>query len=163
MIEQTKHVDETITGVNPLLADMPTVTSNGVTYTLRRLGIADVFRMVRIMGLGSKVAGIDIMTELTNTDDIAGTLAVQLCTILPFAERQISEMLADVLCVTPEQFADPDVFPMESIVDVVQAVAAHPDLTSFFTRLSQLLGMMLPGAEAATPEVTPSESMMPSA
>jgi hypothetical protein len=152
--------EDVTTGANPLLADMPVVTANGVDYPLRRLGIADVFRTVRILGIGSRVAGLD-MTEIVNAEDVAGALTVRLLAILPFAETQIMEMLADVLQVTPEQFADPDLFPMECIVDVIKAVAAHPDLTSFFTRLTELLPSMLASPE--TTDATANASETPSA
>ena len=57
----------------------------------------------------------------------------------PYADQLILSLFADVLGVKIEDIKNPDLFPMGSEVDIVQALIEHIDVKAFFTKLAGLL------------------------
>jgi hypothetical protein len=117
---------------DPILDKGPTVTINGTEYTIRRLGFGDVFKVARILGNGIAVLG-DQGANLT-----AGQILQVLLSSMTKNETEVLELLASVLNVTKAEIVNPDLFPMESIVDVLQALGEHQDLRAFLAKVQAL-------------------------
>lgn len=133
------------TGIEPLVVEMPTVEVNGKTYTMRRLGFRDVIfwlKTIRESGARGLQAATDLIDVLRVEDQEATEQRVGVVAFIWGAIDSIDVImswLASVLQVDPKEFADPDKFPLDSIIDIIEAVAEHPDLKAFFTKLSSVL------------------------
>jgi len=126
----------TKTTIDPILYEPPTVTVNGVEYPLRRLGLRDVFLVSRILGRGIAV--------LTSGEEFHPSQVLQvLLTSLTSNEDEVLKLLASVLSIKRETLEDPTVFPMSSIITVVEALAQHQDLKEFLGNV-QALATRLP-------------------
>lgn len=128
---------------DPVLAEAPTVTIAGKAYVMRKLGLRDVFRVSRILGRGVAVLASD------GANLNAGQVMQVLVASLNTNEEEVLALIADVLKVSRRDLEDPDKFPMESIIDVLEALAEHQDLRSFLARV-QLLVERLPEAQNQT-------------
>jgi hypothetical protein len=118
---------------DPILDDDPTVEIAGVTYTLRRLGLRDVFRVARIFGRGVAVLG-------DQGNRVSPGQAVQVIVAsMAQNETEVLTLMADVIGVKPDDLSDPERFPMEAIVDVARALAEHQDMVAFFRKLSGMI------------------------
>jgi hypothetical protein len=123
---------------DPILAENPTVTIAGTEYPLKRLGIQHAFRIVRVLGRGvSAFAGLEKNEETGeyNTEQVLQVLVAAMVV----NEEEALRLIADVLNVERKELNDPERFPMDSIIDVLQALARHQDLRSFFARLMRLM------------------------
>lgn len=117
---------------DPILSDDTTVVIAGETYTVRRLGLRDVFKVARILGRGVALLG-DNATNLT-----PGQTMQVLISSLTANEDETLDLIADVLSVKRAEIDDAARFPMESIIDVLQALAEHQDLKAFLARVQRL-------------------------
>lgn len=127
MTKRTTKANET----DPVLYEPPVVTIEGREFTLRRLGLQDVFRVSRILG-----RGVAVMADVQNVSP--GVVAQVLITSMSQNEKEVMELLADLLGVEQRELRDPERFPMHAIVTVVRALAEHQDLRSFLTSLQTL-------------------------
>ena len=126
---------------DPVLLEAPSVTIAGVVYPIRRLGLRDVFRVSRILGRG--------VAMLTDAKNVSGGQVVQvLVASLSQNEEEVLSLIADVLGVKRVDLNDAERFPMDSVIDVFEALSKHQDLVSFLTRV-QTLAERLP--EMQTP------------
>jgi len=118
---------------DPILSTGTTVDIAGKTYTLRRLGLQDVFRVARILGNGVAVLG----------DTSAGYTSAQAAQILIASmtrnEAEVLDLIADLLNVERKLLDDPNVFPMDSMLDIFHALSEHQDLKSFLARLNAMM------------------------
>ncbi len=118
--------------IDPILHEEPTITIADREYTVRRLGLRDVFRVSRILGRGVALLGDQAQT-------LSGSQVVQvLVASLTSNEDEVLKLIADVLSVQRAELDDPAVFPMDCIVDILEALAAHQDLRAFFARVQTL-------------------------
>ena len=124
-----------------ILRDPHTVEIQGRTYTVRPLGLRDAFKIIRIFGRGVAVLG-DVGNDLTPGQAIQLIMAS-----MSTNEEAVLDLLSDVIGVTKKELEDPALFPMASIVDVIQALAHSQDLKDFFAKLS---GMMESNPEMQT-------------
>ena len=85
---EKKEFDE----VESFVAEAPTVTIKGKQYKVRRLGIADIFKLGRILAVGAAGMG-----------------------------------------------KDPELFPVDSILDILKVLSEHEDVKAFFIKLGALL------------------------
>lgn len=144
-------MEDLTTGIEPLVVEMPTVEVNGKTYTMRRLGFRDVIfwlKTIRESGARGLQAATDLI-DVLRVEDKEGKInqeaTEQRVGVTAFIWGAIDSIdtimswLASVLQVDPKEFADPDKFPLDSIIDIIEAVAEHPDLKAFFTKLSSVL------------------------
>lgn len=76
--------------VDPVLYEPPTVTVAGTTYTLRRLGLPDVFRVVKILGRGAAL--LDPAAEFTPAQIIQ-----VLMTSISLNEGPVLDLIASLL------------------------------------------------------------------
>ena len=137
MAEKKKKKDqlkEVTTGMEPIVGAKPTVEIEGRTYTVRRLGIPDMFTVIRILGVGVKQLGS--MGGLQSLD--SASVALALVAAIPHAEDEIMDLLADIVGVDGADIRNPDIFPIDAIVDIIGVLAEHQDLKAFFTRLQAL-------------------------
>lgn len=129
--------------IDPVLYEPPTVTIAGTTYKIRRLNLADTFRVARIVG-----SGVGAMTRMGDKVDAAAVTQV-LVASLTHNSTAVLEFLATIIDVPIDAFEDPDLFPMESIITLVEAMAKHQDLLGFFTKLQGVISA-LPEAQVAS-------------
>lgn len=137
MVEENKDKDKKIIEkeIEPIIGDTPIVKIKGKEYKMRRLGIADTFKLARIIGIGA--AGIG--KEIVNLDMTPETAIGLLIVGFPFAAEQILDLFADLLGVTKEEIRNPDLFPMGSEVTIIKALAEHLDAKAFFIKLAELM------------------------
>lgn len=139
------------TGIEPLVVEMPTVEINGRTYTMRRLGFKDVIfwlKTIRESGARGLKAATDLV-DVLRVENEAGKIyqeaTEQRVGVVAFTWGAIDSIdvimswLASVLQVDAQDFADPNKFPLDSIIDIIEALATHPDLNGFFTKLASVL------------------------
>jgi hypothetical protein len=129
------QLKEVTTGMEPIVGVKPTVEIEGKTYTIRRLGIADTFAIVRIIGIGIKQLGQ--IGGLKSLDQQSMVLA--LVGAIPYAEDEILDLLADLVGVDGADIRNPELFPLGSEIAIIEALSKHPDLQAFFTRLQGLM------------------------
>ncbi len=128
-----EKLEEVTTGMEPIVGVKPTVEIEGKTYTIRRLGIADTFAIARILGVGIKQMGALGMSSLNEHSAVLAIVAA-----IPYAEDEILDLLADIVGVDGADIRNPDIFPIDAIVDIIGVLAEHQDLKAFFTRLQNL-------------------------
>jgi len=128
---EKKEFDE----VEAFVAETPTVTIKGREYKVRRLGIADIFKLGRILAVGAAGMGKEIGKMELNPGMLAGLLIVS----FPYAENQCMEFIAGIIGVKVEDLKNPELFPVDSILDILKVLAEHEDVKAFFTKLGALL------------------------
>jgi len=128
---EKKEFDE----VEAFVAESPTVTIKGRKYKVRRLGVSDVFKLGRILAVGAAGIGKEIGKLEMNPGVLAGLLIVS----FPYAEDQCLEFIASIIDVKIEDLRDPELFPVDSILDILKVLAEHEDVKAFFTKLTGLL------------------------
>lgn len=129
----------------------PTLDIAGESYTLRRLGVRDVFTVGRIASRGAAIA----LQEGTDLSNVSGEQAMMLFTVgLPYAEEDGMKLVAGLLGVTVKQLDDPNVFPADTLLRVAEALRDHQDVTAFFESVQHLAGKM----RTNTPSPAPSAS-----
>ena len=143
------QLKEVTTGMEPIVGVKPTIEIEGKTYTVRRLGIPDMFTVIRILGVGVKQLGT--MRGLQSLDSTSVALA--LVAAIPYAEDEIMDLLADIVGVDGADIRNPDIFPIDAIVDIIGVLAEHQDLKAFFTRL-QALAKANPALQKVMDEAT---------
>lgn len=119
---------------DPIMAKA-TVTINEETYTMRRLGIEDAWTIADIMGAGVAAVGGQV--------DESQTVQVLVASMAKKKDA-VMDLIADVLSVNRETLADPDRFPISSIITILQALAEHPDLKEFLEDVGKLTGSQTP-------------------
>ena len=115
-----------------ILSEPITVTIANEEYTMRRLGLQDVFKVARILGNGIAVLGD------TSGEYSTGQILQVLIGSMTRNEREVLDLIADLLSVDREALNDPERFPMESMIDILEALSAHQDLKSFLARLAEM-------------------------
>jgi hypothetical protein len=120
------------------LAEPPVVVVNGREYRMRRLGVQDTFRLARIIATGAARLG----SEVSRLDLTPETVVMLLIAGVPYAERETMEVLADILGVSVKELSDPDLFPMDTLIDIAAKLAEHQDLRAFFEKLAALIQTM---------------------
>lgn len=135
MAKETKKdkLKEVTTGLEPIVGDNPAVEIEGKQYNIRRLGIADTFKLTRILSIGVSMMGGSI--ESMN----AKSAAMALFAAIPRAEKEIIDLLASLIGVKPEEIRDPDLFPMGSEIAIIEELVKHQDMQAFFTRLGKMI------------------------
>jgi len=132
----SNDVNPHTTGDDPVLGSAPTITINEKTYQLRRLGIKDTFAIARIVSIGAATLSRSGQQADMNDPAQIGTL---LLAGMMSAEKIVLELLAGIVGVTPAELQDPDVFPMGSEIDIIEALVEHQDVKAFFVRASVLM------------------------
>lgn len=127
-----------------ILDDAPTVEIAGETYTLRRLGLRDTFRVARILGNGIAVLGD---AEAYSPGQVVQVLVASMTR----AEEEVLNLIADLIGVKRAELDNTERFPMEAIIDVFQTLSQHQDLQAFLARLEALMGN-LPEMRTASQE-----------
>lgn len=119
---------------DPIMAKA-TVTIQNETYTMRRLGIEDAWAIADIMGAGVAAVGGQV--------DESQTVQV-LVASMSKKKDAVMDLMADVLNIDRETLADPERFPISSIITILKALADHPDLKEFLEDVGKLTGSQTP-------------------
>lgn len=141
------EVNPHTTGDEPITSTGPTVTINDHEYTLRRLGIKDTFAVARIVAVGAATA----QQPLTNVE-MSDPEKLQPLLLSGFiaAEKTAVELLASLISVSVKDFTNPDLFPMGSELQIIEALVEHQDLRAFFTSAGNLM-RRLPEMQTRSP------------
>jgi len=108
------------------------ITIAGNEYTMRRLGLRDVFKVARILGNGVATMG---GTE----DDLSPAAVMQvLVASMTANEDEVLNLMADILGIERETLDDPDLFPMDSVIDIFAKLAEHQDLKAFLAKVGSI-------------------------
>ncbi len=132
-------------GMNPLFAEMPKFEVEGRKYTMRRLGIVDALAGLRVFSAGS--SGMIRQMQAGTLSD-PQTLVLGILAALPYAENHVKDLVAGILTyedssgntrkVTNTEFDNPDLFPITSLVDIIEGIGNHPDLRAFLGNVKRL-------------------------
>lgn len=133
----------------PILDNLPELEIEGNTYYMRRLNLSDVFKMTKVISRAANMLGSSLQKLDFTNPEILGILLV---TSVPYAEKEILELLASVLqkkekvggketlvSLEIDELLNPDKFPMFSVVTITEALIKHQDLKSFLDSLVGLL------------------------
>ncbi len=137
MVEDKSVKKKKFDEVEPFIDEGPIVTIKGKEYKLRRLNIGDIFKLGRILGVGAAGMGKEIGKMDLNPGVLAGLLLVS----FPYAEKQCLEFIASIIDVKVEDLKNPELFPVDSILDILKVLVDHEDVKAFFTKLAGLLKM----------------------
>jgi hypothetical protein len=126
-----------------ILKEKPTVTINGKTYTMRRLGIPHVFKFAKILGPSVHLL-VGVLAKSDGSNENAQrqsglNLMTTIINIAPDLQQPLTEFIAGVIGVEPSVLEDPDEFPLASLDELYEGLSAHPDLKSFVERLRPLV------------------------
>lgn len=122
--------------VDPVTYEPPTITVRGEEYPLQRLSVRHSLKLAKILAAGVAVGG-----EIPRADNMtAERLGTMLAGTLTYAEEAVLDLIASVLGVTVDELTDPERFPMGTELQVIETLAEHEDLRSFFASGRSLLG-----------------------
>lgn len=113
------------------IGEKPTITIEGVDYTVRRLNVADVFTVGRILGYAIARGGRELEAEFSTGNMGAQRVGMLFMSCIPFAEDDCMKLLSSLISVSPQTFAN---FPPEAMIDLVAVVAESQDLKAFLDR-----------------------------
>jgi len=133
-------LEEVTTGMEPLLGGMPVVDIAGIKYTFRRIGLLDLSKFGKVIGMAARLSGQDFggMEDMNMT-----TFASHMAVAVTFASNELLELMADLIQVSVEDIKDPEKFPVDSVFDLVDGLVQHSDLVTFFTRFKNMEGSNL--------------------
>ena len=145
--------EDLTTGAEPLLGESVVINLTAADgsieqHKMRRLGVRDVFRIMRIVAAGAMTMGTELNLSGIKQEDMASTMLMLVLLGFPMAENQCIELLADIIGMKPNDLADPDKYSMNAVPEIVAALVQHQDLKAFFTGLGSILA--LPGMKAAS-------------
>lgn len=136
---------------DPILDDAPTINIEGTSYTLRRLGVRDIFTVGRIASRGAAIA----LQEGQDLSTVTGEQAMMLFLVgLPYAEDDGMKLVASLLGVTVKQLEDANAFPADTLVRVAVALREHQDVQAFFSSVQHLAGTMRTTTTSPAPSVS---------
>lgn len=130
-------------GAEAMIADGPVVEVAGREYVMRRLGVRHTFAFARIIASGAAYLGKEIgsvFSQIQDGDGGAEAIGTLVLLGIPYSEKQAMALLADVIGVTEEEFADAEKFPIGSEIEVIKGLVDHQDLKAFFDKLKNLFG-----------------------
>lgn len=132
-------------GIEPLLGAMPTVKdANGRGYTMRRLGLRDVSRLLGLLGEAVAHGKQDVTRTLAaagdeGTEDAVVGLLLALSS-LEHLEERFGLFICDVLGASLADWQNPDVFPLEIQTDaLLKLFTEHRDAKAFFTKVQNAM------------------------
>lgn len=144
-----------------ILREKPTITIEGVRYTLRKPGLRDCFTLPRILAAVQIHAGhnVEDFYEPTAVTDAEGNpvldakgnpevehninvvaMLFSLASGIPEAEDSVTEWLASMLikpdgeALSIEEAQDPDVLPLMELPPLIEKLAGIKDFPAFFAR-----------------------------
>ena len=128
-------------GAAPIVEEPRRIVIDGREYTLRRLTVADTFRILKIVAKGAGAAlladQLPKVRAMTATDAL-GYLAGLVLAAIPYAQQEICELLGSLIGLSGEEFAQ---LPMGSEIDVLNALAQTSDLQAFALSFFRLLSV----------------------
>lgn len=136
----TQPTDPTA-GAAPIAEEPRRLILDGREYTLRRLTVADTFRILRIVSKGAGAALLaDALpkTRAATPAEALGQLVGLILAAIPYADKEIFEFLGSLIGISGEDFAK---LPMGSELEVVAALAQTTDLQAFAASFFKLLSV----------------------
>lgn len=129
-------------GSDPQMVELPSITIEGKTYTMRRLGIGDCFALVRLCGAAvyEAIKQFSMVRASTKSMEEAGVVAFfHLMANIAGKEEAFYALIGGTFGLkTPKDMGDPNKFPLPAWTDIAQAIAKHPDLEAFVKNLERL-------------------------
>lgn len=115
-----------------LLNNGEKVIIGGKEYHMRRLGVRDVFKVVKIF---AKV-GQAVVKDLVDAGDDVQKLGFVMISAIPACENEVMELMGDLIGVKSEEFA---AMPLEAIPVMIEKLAQSEDLKAFFTQAAKAM------------------------
>lgn len=144
---------DTDEGTNPLTQSLPefdvkTRLDDGTEatshYKMGSMGLNEAFKIIRVIAKAS----IPLSRLPPETLQEPQGVAFAIIGAIPYAENDIKELVAGLLLyqspkghyvpVSIEQLEDSSVFPLESLIDIIEGIGSHPDLASFLKNVTRL-------------------------
>lgn len=141
-------------GMNTLIRTLPAFDVNVYkedgtevlrSYKMRPLGLNDAVKALRVISAASM--GISRLSQQGGLGD-GNAVAFAILAAVPYAERDFKDLITGIIKVkdtkdkwvpiTTEQFENPEWFPLDSTIDVIEALGNHPDLAAFLKNVRKL-------------------------
>lgn len=122
-------------GNDVILSDGVAIRLEGVVYKIRRLGIADCFRLWSILKDVYAKGGTEIALRMQGVDTGPEGFGTLVMLGMPYVQDDMLSFFADALNVKIEDLNNPDKFPMDSILLLIEALFQHQDVKAFLSRL----------------------------
>lgn len=110
-----------------LLNQGTTLKFNGKDYTVRRLGVMDVFKVARILAKVGKSTFASFAVQEGQKID-PREIGFQIVASIPELENEIMGLLAGLLNISVDEFGK---LPPEALIEVIAAVIEGDDIKSF--------------------------------
>jgi len=112
----------------------PTLEIAGQDYNVRRLGLVDIKWLAELLagGTGYLEGLLSQKANLSNlSPEAIGSLILG---YIPTAFDSIADWMAGLIGMSREDIRDPNLFPLGSEIQVIEAVVSHEDVAAFFDR-----------------------------
>ena len=112
----------------------PVLEIAGREYSVRRLGLTDIKWLAELLagGTGYLEGLLSQKANLSNlSPEAVGSLILG---YIPTAFDSIADWMASLIGMSKKDIRDPNVFPLGSEIQVVEAVVSHEDVAAFFDR-----------------------------
>ena len=137
-----------------ILRDKPVHMIAGREHTIKRFGIPDVFKFAKIFATGAAYAGQSMSGAMsTGQDGFTGYMLLGLA----YAEKETLALLAYSIDVSVEELSDPDQYPVDSIVEIIEALSKSQDIQALMGKFQKMM-QKLPEAQNTKPESKPEET-----
>lgn len=110
---------------------------DGKEYTLRRLGLSDIFTLNDILTSvmsGAQIRGIDFSELTAGEGDLGSKMVSAILLGIPFAQDDITDWL---LSLVPD-YGGTDIYG-EDLIPLVEALSEHRDIGSFLSQGAEAL------------------------
>lgn len=117
---------------------MLSVELDGKDYTVRRLGLSDIFKLNEVVTsvlAGAQIRGVDIADMMAGGDTAGESFVAFLVMGMPFAEEDITEWLKSLV---PDYPVESDIY-LPDLLNLIDNLLDHPDIASFLERGKKLL------------------------
>lgn len=139
------EVDET-SGLNALAPDMPQFEVEGHQYKMTRLGLTHAMMALRIFSAAS--SGIMKMSTVKGMQNNPMNVALAILSAMPYAENHVKDLVVasirkadeegNYIPITTAYLDDPENFPLESLITIIEGFGKHPDLKVFIKNIERL-------------------------
>ncbi len=144
MMDVPAPQQESDSGMNTIFPELPTFNVGERTYTLRPLGLNDAVKGLRVFAGGS--AGIFRLNAAGQLNTTSGVV-LGIMSAIPYAENHVKDLISDILTyqdkgktvrVKSQELDKTELFPLGSLIDIIEAFGKHPDLGSFLKNVQRL-------------------------
>jgi len=112
----------------------PTLEIAGREYSVRRLGLVDIKWLAELLAGGTGYLE-GLLSQKANLSSLSPeAIGSLILGYIPTAFDSIADWMAGLIGMSKADIRDPNVFPLGSEIQVIEAVVSHEDVAAFFDR-----------------------------